>query len=256
MQRADLVAGRSYALRPSKDDGEAEWVKVRYGGKAHRGRVKVRFLTGEWAGLEEWVRTVQLVCAWGERRRAQSDEKRMERLREVSATAGDRVVEEAISFVFTASGEYGGFMRRWDTLPDPATRLWHRANLGGTPLAHHPANFADRHGTWQLTFHTAEAAARGFAAAEPDLVDLYLRGWEEKLRAEGFSLGNRHSHDLLREWAPSLALARSWSQEAQGAAAEREVQRLRELVTSASMTLRRLGHDAEAARLTRALGGG
>jgi hypothetical protein len=256
VQRAELVAGRTYALKPTSEQGEADvWVKVRYGGKAHRSRVQVRFLTGDLTGLDDWVRTAQLVCPWGEWKRARRDEEGLERVREVSASAWDRVVEEAISLTFTASGEYGGFTRRWDTLPGPAMRLWQRADLEGTPLANHPANFADRHGVWQLTFQTAEVAAKAFASAEPDLVALYLRGWEERWRAEGFTPGNRHSHDMLRELAPSLALARSWTQEPRGAAAEREVLRLQGLVADAVAALRRHGHETEASRLTRALGG-
>jgi hypothetical protein len=112
-------------------------------------------------------------------------------------------------------------------------------------LEHHPANFVDTHLTWQLTFQTAQYAAEAFAAAEPDAVDLYLRRWEDELRAEGFIQGNRHSHHLLREWAPSQALARSWSQKPIGAAAEREVQRLRLLVQDAA---RLLPHTATTAR--------
>jgi hypothetical protein len=32
------------------------------------------------------------------------------------------------------------------------------------------------------TFATATRACQAFAAAEPDLVDLYLRDWEDRLR--------------------------------------------------------------------------
>ena len=84
----------------------------------------------------------------------------------------------------------------------------------------------DRHGQWRLSYLTALAACQGFAAAEPETVDLYLRGLEEELRAEGFLPGNRYSHDLLREWAPAHALARSWSQIPRGEALERELVRL------------------------------
>src|SRR4051794_18395067 len=101
MQRADLVSSRDYAMRPPKEGDDTDpWIKVRHSGKAHRGRVQVRFITGDLAGLDEWVRTAQLVCPWGERHKCQRDEERMQLLRDVSAEAGDRVVEEAISAVF------------------------------------------------------------------------------------------------------------------------------------------------------------
>ncbi|MEU5852254.1 hypothetical protein [Saccharopolyspora shandongensis] len=155
----------------------------------------------------------------------------------------------------TASGEYGGFVRRWDTDAASAERYWARAGLDGSPLDDHPANYRDRHGTWHLMFATALKAAQGFAAAEPDMVDLYLRGWEERLRAEGFEPGGSHAHDLLREWAPHHALARAWTQEPRGHAAEREVERLRRLVTAAVRYLREAGEDNRAAKIERGLRG-
>jgi hypothetical protein len=256
MQKSDLVSGRMYAMRVrGHGGGDRPFVKVRYDGRDRKDQVHVRYESGDLSGLEEWVRTRHLACPWGDLTALQRDEERMARLREMSADAGDRVVEEAISAVFTASGEYGGFIRIWNTDPASADRLWKRAGLAGSPLDHHPANFQDRHGTWNLTFQTAQHVAEAFAAVEPEAVDLYLRGWEEELRAEGFSPGNRHSHDLLREWAPSHALARAWSQAPQGAAAEHEVQRLRALVEEAVRSLRTRGHDSEAARIARGLRG-
>ncbi|MDE0572169.1 hypothetical protein ON058_01925 [Demequina sp. B12] len=86
-------------------------------------------------------------------------------------------------------------------------------------------------------------------------MDLYLRGWEERLRAEGFDPGQQHAHELLREWAPSFALARSWSQEPRGFAAEHEVERLQRLVREAIGALRAAGEDHVASRIERGLRG-
>ena len=113
----------------------------------------------------------------------------------------------------TASGEYGGFIRTWDTDPASAEWFWMQAGLEGSPLDYDPLNFADRSGRWRLTFATALHASQAFAAAEQDLVDFYIRGWEQELRARGFEPGMRYKHDLLRNWAPSHALARSWCQQ-------------------------------------------
>jgi hypothetical protein len=98
-------------------------------------------------------------------------------------------------------------------------------------------------------------ACQAFAAAEPDLVDLYLRGWEDRLRAEGFEPGNRHSHELLRNWAPAHALARFWCAEPQRTAAEREVERLQRLVREAVRLLEAAGDDRGARRIERGLRG-
>jgi hypothetical protein len=83
-----------------------------------------------------------------------------------------------------------------------------------------------------LPFQTAEAAGR-------------------TSRALSFTPGNPHSHDLQRDWARPIGLARSWSQEPHGAAAEREVLCLRGLIAAAGATLRRHGHETEATRITR-----
>lgn len=256
MRKSDLVAGRLYALRVRGRVSEDEpFVRVRFDGRVHMDQVHVRYESSDLAGLEEWVRTRHLAARWGDRKALLQDEERMAHLRTVSAETGDRVVEEAISAVFTASGEYGGFIRLWVTDPEPAQRLWDRARLSGNPLDHHQANFVNRHGVWHLTFQTAQHAAEAFAAAEPEAVDLYLRGWEDELRATGFMPGNRHRHELLREWAPPHALARAWSQKPIAATAEREVQRLRDLVQEASRLLRARGHDSDAARIERGLNG-
>ena len=154
-----------------------------------------------------------------------------------------------------ASGEYSGFGKRWETDAAAAERYWARARLEGSPLDDHPANYRDRHGRWFLTFATALKASRAFAAAEPELVDLHIRGWEERLKAEGFEPGYGHRHNLLRDWAPRHALARSWSQEPRGLAAEHEIERLRQLVSTAIRYLRDAGQDQNTWRIERGLRG-
>jgi hypothetical protein len=86
-------------------------------------------------------------------------------------------------------------------------------------------------------------------------VDLYLRDWEDRLRAEGFEPGNRHSHELLRRWAPAHALARSWCAEPRRAVAEQEVERLQRLVREAVRLLEAAGDVRGARRIERGLRG-
>ena len=134
----------------------------------------------------------------------------------------------------------------------PTSRaLLARAGLDGTPLEHDPFNFVDRKGTWWLTYSTALHASQAFAAAEPEMVDIYLRYWEDRFKADGWRPGNRHAHDNLREWSPHLALARSWTRPPQGHAAEKEVQRLQALVGewAAVRLLRQRGLEQEGDRI-------
>lgn len=255
MRKDDLAEGKKYALRPKDADPANPFVKVTFIGPVRSRQCRIRYEDGELRSLEEWVPTRLLACAWGERKGLLRDEERAARLDEADNSVWDRVAEDAISAVMTASGEYTGFLRRWDTDPSSAERYWARAGLGGSPLDDHPANYVDRHGTWHLTFATALKAAQSFAAAEPEMVDLYLRGWEERLKAEGFEPGRSHNHDLLREWAPHHALARAWTQEPRGHAAEKEIERLRRLVDTAIRYLREAGEEGKAARLERGLKG-
>jgi hypothetical protein len=256
VRSADLVQGKRYALRLTDTESNGEpFIKVTYLGPARSRKCRVQYEEGELHGLDEWVPTRQIACPWGEHKSLLRDEERTRALERAGHEIWDSVTDEAVSAVMTASGEYGGFSKRWTTDPASARRYWSRAGLDGSPLDHDPLNFVDRHGHWLLSYATAVHAAQAFAATEPELVDLYLRGWEEHLKAEGFEPGNRHSHDLLREWAPSHALARSWSHRPHGEAAEREVQRLRGLVQTAIRHLRESGHTRDAARLERALHG-
>jgi hypothetical protein len=170
----------------------------------------------------EWLPTRLIVCRWTERKAFQKDEERAAKLSASDTEVWDPVYEEAISAVMTASGEYGGFLKSWTTDPASAERFWSPARQSGSPLDHDGVNFVDRNGQWHLSFATATWACQAFAAAEPDLVDLYLRDWEDRLRGDGFEPGNRHSNELLRRWAPAHALARSWCAEPQRAAAEQE----------------------------------
>lgn len=186
MRKDDLAKGKKYALRPKDLGGDDPLVKVTFVGPVRGRQCRVRYEDGELKGLEEWVPTRLLACPWGERTALLRDEERAGRLAAADADVWDKVTEDAISSVMTASGEYGGFQRRWDTDAASAQRYWARAGLEGSPLDDHPANYRDRHGMWHLTFATALKASQAFAAVEPELVDLYLRGWEERLKAEGF----------------------------------------------------------------------
>lgn len=257
MRKEDLVKGKNYALRPKGagvGSGDS-FVKVVFLGLTHSRQCKVRFAGGELEGLEDWVVTRDLACGWGERKALLRDEERAARLEAAGAEMWDEVTEEAISTVMEASGESTGFQRLWPDDPVTAQRYWDRSGLTGTPLEYDPVNYRDRHGTWVLSYATALKAAQSFAAAEPELVDLYLRGIEEELKAEGFEPGRRFSHELLCRWSPSHALVRAWSQEPRGTAAENEITRLRAVVSQAVRFLREAGEARKADQIERGLHG-
>lgn len=59
---------------------------------------------------------------------------------------------------------------------------------------------------------------------------------------------------MLRQWAPAHALARSWSQQPLGLAAEQEVKRLRAVIAGSIALLRRYELKWEAGSLEKELG--
>lgn len=252
-----MVKGKNYALRPKGAEAGSgdSFIKVVFLGLAHSRQCKVRFASGELEGLEDWVVTRDLACGWGERKTLLRDEERAARLEAAGAEMWDEVTEDAISTVMEASGEQSGIRRIWADDPVSAQRYWDRAKLNGTPLEYDPLNFQDRHGAWHFSYATALKAAQSFAAAEPELVALYLRGIEEELKAEGFQPGRHFSHELLCRRSPSHALVRAWSQAPRGTAAENEITRLRAVVSQAVRFLREAGEERKADQIERGLHG-
>jgi hypothetical protein len=95
-----------------------------------------------------------------------------------------------------------GFLKTWTTDQASAERFWSRARLkthAWTTTESTSSTEIDA----GISFATATRASQAFAAAEPDLVELYLRGWEERLRAECFEpLGEA----TVAAWARARAL--------------------------------------------------
>jgi hypothetical protein len=164
------------------------------------------------------------------------------------------VVEEAISTVFEATGDETGFSRVWSVDPARARRLWRRAKLTSEP-EQHPLAFTDRQGLMHLPYETALRFAQAFPKTEPEPCIHYLQEWEDRLRAEGYESGERHSHGFLRGLRPAFALVREWSQAGELGLFQEENSRLRRLVHEAINALRRAGLDQQANRLDRSLQG-
>ena len=176
------------------------------------------------------------------------DESRLHALQQAAARDYDPVVEEAISTVFEATGDETGFIRVWSVAPERAHRLWRRAGLDGAP-DQHPLAYTDRHGQLQLPYQTALQFAQAFAAAEPEACIHYIQEWEDRLRAEGYEPGHRHSHSFLRQLRPSHALVRQWTQAGDLELLRQENTRLRQLLQQALAALRQAGDERTANRL-------
>jgi hypothetical protein len=254
VKSSDLTPNTDLAYRAKPGDPEMPIARVRYLGPAKAGKAKCRHQDGDLAGLEEWIATRALLCRWGERAKFLRDEQRANRLAEAAATAYDKVVDDAIDIVLTATGEESGFLRAWVLDWPKARRLWDRAGLADPP-DHDPLSFTDRQGQLHVSYSDTLRFAQAFAAAEPDVVARYVRGREEELEARGWNPGDRWAHDYLRTSRPANALALRWAKQGQVEVLQKEADRLRVLVHQASVALRRAGAVDEARRVERALAG-
>jgi hypothetical protein len=222
-------------------------------------QVKVRYLEGDLAGLEEFVSPRHVVCKWKSWPRILHDEERQLALESAVEKRGIRVVEgHAAELVFTASGEdifveeRRGYTRGLDQAA--LERLAQRAGLQERPWLSRPS--FGRSGVLMVDNEALIRLAEAFSRAEPSTVTMYLDSVENEYRARGFQPGDTFWHDYLRENGPAIAVARLWAGGQQARDHHMaEAERLRNLVADAIRTLRAAGHEVEATRLQRALTG-
>jgi len=176
-----------------------------------RGHVKVRYEDGPHPGLEEYVKTRQIVVPWSDRRVFLRDEEQFERLHEHAKGVRGGAIVDAIRRILESSGEpsagaeVGGL-----SMPlDEVENITMRAGLEGPPEKLHPLGFVDRQGDVHLPLEGAERLARAFAAAEPQTVLMYIEDFEEQYRAKGYAQGERYYHDLLRPISTGLRASAS-----------------------------------------------
>jgi len=236
-------------------------VEVVRKGPPRSNKVRVRWLDGEYEGLEEWVPQLRLVAPWEEAEGFLEDERRMLAAVEVSKyDASDKVTWEAADEVF-------GIMSR---LSDPSEEIIlgyraievdllvvqnleaaaRRLGLDKEEMLAEPYAYVDRSGWYKAPFQTAVKVAKHCCQRFPQEVLGRVQKDEDKLRQELVS-GNldspgswwmdnapyrEYAEERLRELAPVHALIREWcgheaSEEFDEVLALREeVDRLRNLV--------------------------
>src|SRR2546423_14007938 len=106
VQGAELEEGRLYAYRRNHRASGSERLKVKLIAKVGRGgKVKIRYEDGPHPGLEEYVRTMNLIVPWGARKALVRDEERHRLLDEYTRRSRrDSAVAEAVSSVLASSG--------------------------------------------------------------------------------------------------------------------------------------------------------
>ena len=259
MVRDEIRLGMLCAMRLRPSDTPAE-VQV-LAASPRGGQWKVRHLSGDQEGMEEWLPSRTLLCPWSSLPRVLKDEADDRYLAE-TAEAVDAVTADAVNLVLVdASGEsseVGIFNRLYEcVLSRPAAaRLWDRSALPATATRAGVGTYVDRRDRVHLPAVEGYRMARAFASREAEAVLRYVAEVEDRLKAEGLIPGERWRHKWLREQEPAMALARSWAgHETEVQNLRIEIERLVGMVKRAVGELERAGARAAARRLSRELGG-
>ncbi len=260
-------------------------VEVTKEGPPRSNKARVRWLDGEYEGLEEWVPKMRLLAPWEEAEALLEDERRMLAAVAVSEDEGsDEVKWEAVGEVFGMMSRVSdpseevilGYKAVEEDLLviqnlDAAAR---RLGLDKEEMLDELYAFVDRSGWYKAPFRTAIKVAKHCCRRFPHEVLGRIKKDEDKLRQELVS-GNlvppdswwvdsarhrEHAEERLRELEPIHALIREWcGQEAseefdQVQALREEVDRLRNLVQETAWWLKHNGHPVKAGLLRKELG--
>lgn len=245
-------------------------------------KVKVRWLDGEYEGLEEWVPKVRLVVPWDEKEALLEDERRMFAALEASGAVYGSTTYRAVETVFFAVPQEAGAevllglraaereLLSIDDIEPASTRL----GLDAEALLSEPHSYVDRFGEYRSPFGVAVKVAKRCCENFSRKVLRYLQAEEQKLRQE-LVLGNldvsrswwtdneayrERAEARLEELGPIFAIVRGWcGQEAMEEVREmislrREVDRLQGIVEDLASWLKNAGHPQKAAQIRKQLG--
>ena len=255
MQSIDIQPGQDYGSREvPKHRDELQRVKVL---EKVRSKWKVEWVDPH-RGLQDYVKSVQLVTPWVNRRVFLDGEKNWALLVEACARSwpgNGHPLSEAVDLILDSRGESGlrvGNHGEFTASPDALDRVLQRAKFE-MPIQQ-PA-YEDRQGRLRLPFDGAVMLARAFAAAEPQTVLLEVDTSQQRYEMEARELGNSYLVPLVQRWRAGWALCRQWAGFDEGLAErDREIERLRRVIVDLGYELRRSGQDVLAAKLDRKLG--
>lgn len=248
-------------------------------------KVRVRWLGGEYEGLEEWVPKVRLVAPWDEAEALLEDERKLLAAAEVSRPAHKTVPWRAVQKIFHALPSpknreeevYFGIsaieeeMLVLENLDAAATA----AGLDRDDLLEESLSFIDRHGTYKAPFVTLQRVAQHLCRRSGHLILRRMKAEEEALQraivsgvytrpdGEGnsFSIRREKAEEWLAEESPVIALVREWCGEEaveeldRALALEAEVDRLTKLLDEAVDWFRLHGHPVKASLLLKEVAG-
>lgn len=270
--RIDMAVGQTWVYRARAFDPDCPIVKaelLQFGPKPHK--VRVRWLEGEYNGLDEWVPRVRLRVLWAEKDAWLQNESALYAAMDASEGANENLWYHAAEAVFAAY---------------PRRRIWLNCPRGNLLCIFEPQSIADDLGidmSWLLTQPLSFVNLEGEYVAPAQVAEPLARLIAEKRSAHVLDEVQREESEQreravtgryteqghvpperylerLRESEPVLALVREWCG---GAAQSRfdevvalraENVRLRKMVADAAERIKESGHPQVAARLRRALG--
>src|SRR6478609_4198084 len=141
----------------------SRWTPRQTARNGRKGKVKVRFEDGAHPGLEEYVSTRQLVCAWSERKAVARDEDRAARLDDYVRRSGigERALVEATNAVLASSSEPGAAAEAITALDErELQRILDRAGIETDPVGLHAMACRNRRGMIHMPLGAAIGVAK------------------------------------------------------------------------------------------------
>lgn len=252
MDKNDIHLGHEYGYRelPKRHD-DLQRVRVL---ERVRSQWKVEWVEPD-AGLQDYVKSVNLVVPWKERRAFLREEKYWDRLHEVGLVSwpGDRhPLSDAVDTVLESSGELV-WVHRGVLSGDPDA-LAHLSQRAQSDLTIEPPGFVDRAGEVHLPFDSAVQLAMALAAQEPQTVLLQVETVECEYEAKAREVGSGYLVPLVQQWRAGWALCRQWAGFDQAIARrEAEIERLRRIIDDLRYELIRSGQEDLAETIKRKL---
>ena len=249
-------------------------VEILQFGPTRSRKVRVRFLDGEYAGLDQWVTRRRLKVPWAEAEAWLRDERSLMLARDASVGIGDSLHHDAVKLILYACPPANSILPDWPdagvvTVSDLDTTA-RDLRLDPDELRGLPESFTSRAGEYVAPWSVAEPLARRIAERMPDLVLAEVTEEESELRetavhgdatgyrgrderaAEAYALRLREREpvfEIVREWRGQQAVDRYEEVEA----LRDEVRGLRDLVLETATRLDGLGERRAANRLRAAL---
>lgn len=269
----------AYRERPHTYGQPLRPVEVLKEGPKRSQKVRIRWLDGDYEGLDEWVPKVRLVVPWEEAEAFLDDERRVILAAEASGQVRHTVEWEAVQTVFFSLPKgvdvdlgYRGGERDLVTI-DNLDAVCTLLGTSREALLAEPYAFVDRFGEYKAPFPTAVRVAILCCQRFASDVLQYVGKEEEALQtavATGHYI-SPHSDDdeaclpsssakkWLSEREPVFTLVRQWcgvsaiNEFNEILALRMEVERLQELVKSTAHWMREAGHKVKASWLLREL---